>query len=109
MNSITRPKIERRTPKAHYVAVLQPSIVGEWRVLFPDAPDCEAHGFTAQDATLVAVTALARYAEEQGDRFPMPRPLSQIECDREWLSRNEIDLIRSVVIMVPLFARADET
>jgi predicted RNase H-like HicB family nuclease len=109
MNSITRPKIERRMPKAHYVAVLQPSIVGEWQVLFPDVPACEAHGFTAQDATFAAATALARCAEEQGDRFPTPRPLSQIECDREWLSSNKIDLIRSVVIMVPLFARADET
>lgn len=81
--NIVRPKLllQRRKIAAHYVALLLPSEVGEWHVLFPDVSGCETRGFTIQDATIAAVSALARGAEELG-RFPGPGSLLQIES--EW-------------------------
>jgi hypothetical protein len=90
---------------AHYVAILQPLDIGEWRILFPDVPECEAHGFTVRDAAFAAETALSQCAEKQGPRFPRPRELRQIERDKEWLMRNSVTLSKAVVTMVPLRAR----
>lgn len=107
MNSI-RPKLRTQTQGrkiiAHYVAILLPSEVGEWRVVFPDVSGCETRGFTVQDATIAAVSALARSAEEQGQRFPRPRSLLEIENDGNWLS-TKLDLSRAIVTIVPLFSR----
>lgn len=102
MNKIGRWRGAERAITAHYVAILQPLAVGEWRVLFPDAPECETYGFTVRDATFAAETALAQCARRHGARFPKPRGLRQIERDTEWLSKNSIDLSKAMVTMVPL-------
>jgi hypothetical protein len=107
MNKISSWRGRNRAITAHYVAILQPLDIGEWRVLFPDAPECETYGFTVQDATFAAETALARCAEEKGSHFPKPRSLRQIECDSEWLSRNSVDLNKTMVTLVPLRAKLD--
>ena len=103
MNSISPPpRRKSQHPVAHYVALLLPTEIGEWRVLFPDVSECEARGFTVQDATYAAATALAQCAEAKGDRLPMPRSLIQIESDHDWFAANGIALNDTVVTMVPL-------
>ena len=88
----------------YYIAIFAQSFVGEWRVFFPDFPECEARGFTVQDATYVAQSALMRCARE-ADTLPRSRDLSEIKQDAEWLSRHEIDFEGPVVIrMIPLAA-----
>ncbi|WP_119305201.1 type II toxin-antitoxin system HicB family antitoxin [Dongia deserti] len=88
----------------YYIAIFAQSIVGEWRVFFPDFPECEARGFTVQDATFVAESALMRCAQETGT-LPKPRDISEIKRDAEWLSRHQIDFAGPVVVrMIPLAA-----
>jgi hypothetical protein len=108
MNSIS-PALRRKGehPIAHYVALLLPTEIGEWRVLFPDVAECEARGFTVQDATYAAATALARCASANGDNFPTPRSLIQIESDREWFKANGVAMKEAVVTLVPLWPTLD--
>ena len=84
------------------IALLLRSPVGEWNVFFPDVPDCQAHGYTVDDATLAARTALSRCLAENGHSPPPPRDLAEIERDEEWLSRNNIDLHEAIVTMISL-------
>ena len=91
----------------HYIALLIPSSVGEWRVVFPDVPGCEAHGYTVDDAAIAATTALSRCLSENGHLPPLPRDLAEIERDEEWLSRNNIDLHAAIVTMVSMHHNAD--
>jgi predicted RNase H-like HicB family nuclease len=91
----------------HYIALLVPSSVGEWRVLFPDVPECQAHGYTVDDATFAATTALSRCLAENGHLPPLPRDLAEIERDEEWLSRNNVDLHEAIVTMVSLTHNAE--
>jgi len=91
----------------HYIALLIPSSVGEWRVLFPDVPECQAHGYTVDDATFAATTALSRCLAENGHLPPLPRDLAEIERDEEWLSRNNVDLHEAIVTMVSLTHNAE--
>jgi hypothetical protein len=107
MNNISPYYATRRPARAHYIALLLPTEIGEWRVLFPDLSDCEARAFTVQDATYAATTALARCARTKGDNLPLPRSLAQIESDREWFKANGIMLSETVVTMVPLWAGTD--
>jgi hypothetical protein len=93
----------RRMARAHYVAFLLPTDYGEWRVLFPDLPECKARDFTVHDAAYAAEAALARRAEQTGRLLPLPRGLAQIERDLEWLSRTGVDVRKSVVTIVPLY------
>ncbi|HJR22497.1 MAG TPA: type II toxin-antitoxin system HicB family antitoxin [Dongiaceae bacterium] len=86
----------------HYIALLIPSSVGEWRVVFPDVPECQAHGYTVDDATFAATTALSRCLAENGHLPPLPRDLTEIERDEEWLSRNNVDLRVAIVTMISL-------
>jgi predicted RNase H-like HicB family nuclease len=86
----------------HYIALLIPSSIGEWRVLFPDVPECQAHGYTLDDATFAATTALSRCLAENGHLPPLPRNLAEIERDEEWLSRNNVDLHEAIVTMISL-------
>jgi predicted RNase H-like HicB family nuclease len=87
---------------SHYIALLIPSSVGEWHVVFPDVPECQAHGYTVDDATFAATTALSRCLAENTVSFPPPRDLAEIERDGEWLSRNKIDLHEAIVTMIAL-------
>ena len=109
MNKIDSWRGTDKTVIAHYVAILEPLEVGEWRILFPDVPGCETHGFTVQDATIAAATALARQARKKGSRFPRPRGLRQIEDDTDWLSKNSVDLRKTMVMLVPLRARSQNS
>jgi predicted RNase H-like HicB family nuclease len=85
---------------SHYIALLLRSPVGEWNVVFPDVPECRAHGYTVDDATYAAMTALSRCAAEDGVSLRPPRDLAEIERDEEWLSRNRIDLSEAIVTMI---------
>jgi predicted RNase H-like HicB family nuclease len=108
MNSTTPPRRrDAEHPIAHYVALLMPTEIGEWRVLFPDVSECEARGFTVQDATYAATTALARCADTRGEALPIPRSLIQIESDGAWFKANGVALKEAVVTMVPLWPTRD--
>jgi predicted RNase H-like HicB family nuclease len=85
----------------HYLAIFVQSDVDEWRVVFPDVPACEAHGFTLDDARFSAVTALKRCLEENHLLPPTPMDLSAVERSEEWLKRNHVDLSRAVISMIP--------
>jgi len=87
---------------SHYIALMLRSPDGEWNVFFPDVPDCQAHGYTVDDATFAATTALSRCLAENGHSPPLPRDLAEIERDKEWLSRNNIDLHEAIVMMISL-------
>ncbi len=76
----------------HYIALLIPSSIGEWRVVFPDLPECQAHGYSVDDAAFAAYHALSRCAGRKRRLASLPRDLAEIERDKEWLSRNNIDL-----------------
>lgn len=88
----------------HYIAIFVESDVAEWRVVFPDVPGCEAHGFTLDDARFSAVTALKRCLEESHLMPPTPMDLSAVERSQEWLKRNNVDLSRAVISIIPLAA-----
>lgn len=106
MNSIA--PLARSKPHAsiaHYVAFLFQTEVGDWRVLFPDVAGCEAQGFTVQDATYSAATALARCAGVKVLR--PPRSLAQIESDQLWFAAHRITLKETLVTMVPLRGISD--
>lgn len=87
----------------HYIAIFVENVVGEWRVVFPDMPGCEAKGFTLDDAKFAAVTALVQSIRENGSP-PHPMDLETVQRSEEWLSQHNIDLSRAVVSMVPLAA-----
>jgi predicted RNase H-like HicB family nuclease len=83
----------------HYIAIMVEDDVGEWRVVFPDVPGCEAKGFSLDDAEVVAATALRRYIRE-GSAPPLPMDLTAVEQNEDWLRRNHIDLAKAVVTMI---------
>lgn len=89
---------------SHYIALLLRSPVGEWNVVFPDVPECQAHGYTVDDATYAATTALSRCAAEHDMSLRPPRDLVEIERDEEWLSRNDVNLADAIVTMISLAA-----
>ena len=107
MNSIPPLRGIRQSPAAHYIALLLPTEIGEWRVLFPDVTECEARAFTVQDATYAAATALARCAKVKGSKLPLPRSLAQIESDRGWFEANRVRLSETLVTLVPLWSAPD--
>jgi hypothetical protein len=86
----------------HYIAILKPTDVGEWHVLFPDVPACEVCGASLERAKFAAANELARRIHMNGAKAPQPRDLSEIERDHDWLSRNGVDLATAVVTMIPL-------
>jgi len=76
--------------------------VGGWYVQFPDVPGCDSYGFTVDDAMHAASSALAVRAAEDGDALPPPRGLAEIEHDKKWLFRNDVELSNAVVVMIPM-------
>ena len=88
----------------HYIAIFVQSDVEEWRVVFPDLPGCEAHGFTLDDAKFSAVAALTRFLQEIRFSAPAPMDLSAVERSEEWLALNHVDLSRAVISMIPVAA-----
>lgn len=69
---------------------------------FPDLPDCDAYGFTIDDATQAATMALAVRASDDGAELPRPRELTEVQRDERWLFRNDVDLSTSVIVLIPL-------
>jgi hypothetical protein len=51
----------------HFVAILAPWEAGKWRVLIPDAPECEAIGDSPDGAVHAAVTKVRRRVRVNGD------------------------------------------
>ena len=85
---------------AHYIAIMVPTAIGEWRTVFPDLPGCEATAFSVERAKFAAVSALSRYLEKAGSIAPRPKGLAEIERDKEWLTVNGVDLSKAVITMV---------
>jgi predicted RNase H-like HicB family nuclease len=85
----------------HYVAIFVQNDMGEWRVVFPDIPGCEAKGFSLDDAKFAATTALAQYIDGQ-ESLPEPMDLAAIDRKADWLAQNHIDLSKAVISIVPL-------
>jgi predicted RNase H-like HicB family nuclease len=88
----------------HYIAIFIPSDIGEWRVVFPDLPGCEARGFSLNDAGYAAATALRKGMRAAGSPLPPPMDMTAVERNAEWLSRNHVDLSKTVVSMISLAA-----
>lgn len=88
----------------HYIAIFIETDVGEWRVVFPDAPGCEAKGFNLDDAKFAAVSALAECIRDGNSLPSAPMDMATVQKSEEWLSRNHIDLSKAVVSMIPLAA-----
>ena len=86
----------------HSVAIAVPTEVGEWRILIPDVPGCEARGYTVDDAKYAALTKLRQRLECELSLPPHPRDLAAIAGDREWMSRNNVDFSQAVIAIVPL-------
>jgi predicted RNase H-like HicB family nuclease len=76
--------------------------VGEWRVLFPDAPGCETKGFTLDDAKFAAVGALVEWMRDNGPLPLHPMDMDAVQHSGKWISRHNIDLSKTVVSMIPL-------
>jgi predicted RNase H-like HicB family nuclease len=86
----------------YYPAILVETDFGDWRALFPDLPNCEARGYTLEDASHAAATALKQCADQNGGALAPPRDLTEISADEDWLSRNDVQFKNVVVTMVPL-------
>jgi predicted RNase H-like HicB family nuclease len=86
----------------YYAAFFVPSHLEEWHVLFPDLPECEAYGFTLQDAGYAAASALARCAEEKGALLPQPRSIAQIAEDRDWLAQSGVQFEKTITTIIPI-------
>jgi predicted RNase H-like HicB family nuclease len=78
--------------------------VGEWRVLFPDVPGCEAKGFSLDDAKYAAASALQWCIRGSRSTAPLPMDMATVQRSVEWLSQNHVDLSRAIVSMVPVAA-----
>jgi hypothetical protein len=85
----------------HFVAILAPWEAGQWRVLIPDAPECEAIGNSRDGAVLAAVLKVRRRVSVHGDAPTAPRDLLAIATDKAWMSRNDIDFAKAVVTLIP--------
>ena len=87
----------------HYIAIFVETDLGEWRVVFPDVPGCEAKGFTLDDAKFAAVSVLVQSIRQCGSP-PHPMNLEAVQRNEEWLSQHHIDLSKAIVSMIPLAA-----
>jgi predicted RNase H-like HicB family nuclease len=88
----------------HYIGIFIETDMGEWRVVFPDVPGCEAKGFNLDDARFAAASALSQGLHENGTPPPLPMDMVAVaKCD-EWLEQNQVDLSKAIVSMIPLAA-----
>jgi hypothetical protein len=87
----------------HYLAIFVENDFGEWRIVFPDMPGCEARGFSLDDAKFAAATALVRCLREYGTP-PLPMDLAAVKRNEDWLKQNQVDLSKAVVTMIQLAA-----
>jgi predicted RNase H-like HicB family nuclease len=87
----------------HYIAIFIEDHIGEWRVVFPDAPGCAAKGFNLHDAQYAAASALSQCLRANGTP-PLPMDLAAVEQCDEWLEQNGVDLSKAVVSMISVAA-----
>jgi hypothetical protein len=85
----------------HFVAILAPWEAGKWRVLVPDAPECDAIGDSPDEAVLAAAIKVTRGVRTNGIDQTAPRDLLAIATDRVWMSRNDIDFAKAVATLIP--------
>jgi predicted RNase H-like HicB family nuclease len=88
----------------HYIAIFVEDYVGEWRVVFPDVPGCEAKGFSLDDAQYAAASALSKCLRENGTPPPLPMDMAAVEKRNDWLEQNHVNLSKAVVSMISLAA-----
>ena len=93
----------REARMKHYIAIFVEDSEGEWRVVFPDVPDCQAKGFALNDATHAARSALGRCISERGSP-PSPMDMESVRRNKEWLELQHIDLAKAVVTMIDVAA-----
>jgi hypothetical protein len=84
----------------HYIAILVAAESGQWRALFPDVPECKAHGCGVLGTKQAAAISLNQYAKTNG-ALPLPRTLEEIEQDEAWLIRNGVNFAKAIVTIVP--------
>jgi hypothetical protein len=83
----------------YYVAIITQSQMGEWDVRFPDLPECAAHGSSLEDAKNAAFTRALECSRSRDPALPPPMDVSDLS---EWMSRNEFDISKALVAMIPL-------
>jgi predicted RNase H-like HicB family nuclease len=88
----------------HYIAIFIEDHLGEWRVVFPDVPGCEAKGFSLDDAKFAAATALVTCIKKSGTPAPLPMDMATVQGSKDWLKQNRVDLSKAVVTMIQLAA-----
>ena len=89
----------------HYVSVCVPLASGQWRVSFPDVTGCEVEANSLEEAITHAADALTQYAVAlNGNKpgIPLPRDLSEIRSEDNWISTHGVDWSAAVVTMIPL-------
>lgn len=86
----------------HFIAIFVQDDIGEWRVVFPDMPGCEARGFSLDDAKFAATTALLYCVRNGG--APAPQPMSMAVLQEDWLTQNKVDLSRAIVTTISVEA-----
>jgi hypothetical protein len=93
-----------RHPMSHYIAIFIEDHIGEWHVVFPDVPDCEAKGFNLDDVQIAAASVLSRHLRESARPVPVPMDMKAVAERNEWLERNHVDLSKAVVAMISVAA-----
>ena len=88
---------------SHYIAIFIEDHIGEWRVVFPDVPGCEAKGFSLHDAQFAAASTLSNCLRDNGTP-PLPMDMAAVEKSDEWLKQNRVDLSKAVVSMISVAA-----
>jgi predicted RNase H-like HicB family nuclease len=89
---------------SHYIAIFVEDHMGEWRVVFPDVPGCEARGFSLHDAQYAASSALSQCLREKGTPLPAPMSMAAVAGCTEWQEKNHVDLSKAVVSVISLAA-----
>ena len=85
----------------HYVAILAPWQTGKWRVLIPDAPDCDTTGNSPSGTVREAILKVTRRVSSNSVVPTAPRDLLAIATDPAWMSRSDIDFSNAVVTLIP--------
>ena len=87
---------------SYYIAIFIEDHIGEWRVVFPDVPGCEARGFTLHDAQYAAASTLSRCLQEKDAAPLLPMDMAALKKSDEWLKKHAVDWSKAVVSIVSL-------
>src|SRR6185295_8086918 len=85
--------------------VYLPLAAGGWRAFFPDIPDCEVAAPSLDRAVFRAANALAEHVVSLNGSamatLPLPRDLSAIKADKEWVATLAVNWSTAVITLVP--------